>query len=218
MNKSITTLLLSGCILTLLSGCSIQSSTSNSSHAEAASNTDYHKNYQANPQVTDDRTLLNVGDEITDKLGYAKLKKANLKQKSFEIGDITLTIRDVKQVYLEPTYSMIDYFHVLTHEPTFDVVKSFVEITNNSDKTVHFSPVALLTSNTGQKWTWEQDIYLDDLSGTIEPSQTKRGNIGYILDEAHTSPTKYVLQTSDVFDEKENKIADSKKITLTLPE
>jgi hypothetical protein len=217
LNKSITTLLLSVCILTLLSGCSVQSSTSNT-HAEATKIPDYHKNYQENPQVTDDRTLLNVGDEINDKLGYAKLKKANLKQKSYEIGDITLTIRDVKQIYLEPTYSMIDYFHVLTHDPTFDVIKAFVEITNNSDKTVHFSPVALLTSNTGQKWTWEQDIFLDDLSGTIEPKQTKRGNIGYIIEEPHTSPTKYVLQTSDVFDEKENKIANSKKISLTLPD
>lgn len=218
MNKFIFTLLFSVCMLSFVAGCSTQSSTSYSSHAEAASKTDYHENYQANPQVTDDRTLVNVGDEITDNHGYAKLKKANFKQNSYEIGDITLTIRDVKQIYLEPTYSMIDYFHVLTHDETFDVIKAFVEITNNSDKTVHFSPVAILTSNTGQKWTWDQDIYLDDLSGTIKPKQTKKGNIGYIINDKHPSQEKYVLQTSDVFDEKQNKMADNTKISLTFPD
>lgn len=205
-------------MLSLVVGCSNQSSSSNNSHVEAASKTDYYKNYQANPQVTDDRTLVNDGEEITDDRGYAKLKKSNFKQNSYEIGDITLTIRDVKQIYLEPAYSMIDYFHVLTHDDTFDVVKAFVEVTNNSDQTVHFSPVALLSTNTGQKWTWEQDIYLDNLSGAIEPKQTKRGNIGYIINDVQLSPTRLVLQTSDVFDEKENKITDSKKISLTLPD
>lgn len=59
---------------------------------------------------------------------------------------------------------------------------------------------------------------LDDLSGTIEPKQTKRGNIGYIINDKHPSPEKYVLQTSDVFDEKQNKMADNTKISLTFPD
>lgn len=215
MKKSIYKLILSVCVLGIISGCSSQSATSNNSHAEAASNSDYLKKYQANPQVTDDRTLLKVGDDITDDRGYAKLKRHNFTQESYKIGEITLTIRDVKQIYLEPTYSMIDYFHTLTHDESFDTVKAFVEVTNNSDQTVHFSPMAILTSNTGQKWTWDQDIYLDNLTGKIKPHQTKRGNIGYIL-EHESNPSKFVLQTSDVFDEKEQKIANSKKINLSL--
>lgn len=215
MKKSLCSLFFSACILGFVSGCTFQSATSNNSQNEATNHKDYFKNYQANPQVTDDRTLLKVGDKITDDRGYAKLKNSNFTQKSYDIGEITLTIRDVKQIYLEPTYSMIDYFHTLTHDETFDIVKAFVEVTNNSNKTLHFSPVAILTADTGQKWTWDQDIYLDHLTGKIEPHQTKRGNIGYIL-KHNSNPVKFVLQTSDVFDKKEQKIANSQKITLTL--
>ncbi|MGR6897243.1 DUF4352 domain-containing protein [Rummeliibacillus sp. BSL5] len=216
MKKLLSMTLICLCFATLTAGCSFQSNSSTDTHVEAASNKDYLKTYQPNPQVTDDRTLLKTADDITDKRGYAKLESLNLAQKNYKLGDITLTIRDVKKIHLEPTYSMMDYFHVLTQDETFSVVKAFVEITNNSDKSLLFSPVGSLTANTGQKWTFEHDIYLDDLTGEIKPHETKKGNIGYILENG-SNPREFTLQTSDIFDKKEQKVAAGTKIILTLP-
>lgn len=194
--------------------------------------------YQPNPQVTDDRSLLEVGQSYEDDKGEATLKAIHNVNQTYKVGPIELTVKEMKHVHLRPSYGMIDYFHVLTHEEEFDFVKVFVEIKNTSSEKVHFAPVALLETNTGETFDWEKDIYLEELNGEIEGNAVKAGNIGFIMNAAgghaheeehdehaggsekdeHDNEAKNVewveITTSDVLDQNKNKISDSQKIKI----
>lgn len=195
--------------------------------------------YQPNPQVTDDRSLLKVGQSYQDGKGEATLKAIKNINKTVQIGPIEMTIKEMKQVHLRPDYSMIDYFHVLTHDEEFDFVKVFVEIKNTSSEKVNFAPIALLKTNAGETFDWEKDIYLEELNGEIEGNAVKRGNIGFIVNatDAHaheeddneasdgdshqeeqhdeTKNLEWIeIITSDVFNQNEKKISDSQKMKI----
>ncbi|WP_078409407.1 hypothetical protein [Priestia abyssalis] len=195
--------------------------------------------YQPNPQVTDDRSLLEVGQSYEDDKGEATLKAINNVNQTYKVGPIELTVKEMKLVHLRPSYGMIDYFHVLTHEEEFDFVKVFVEIKNTSSEKVNFAPVALLETNTGETFDWEKDIYLEELNGEIQGNAVKTGNIGFIVNatdghahkeqhdehaggdsekDEHDNEAKNVkwieITTSDVFDQTENKISESQKIKI----
>lgn len=118
-----------------------------------------------------------------------------------------LTLAESKILQLEPDYSLIDFFHSYTHDQKFEVVKMFVEITNTSDEPVHFGPVALLETANGETKLWEDDIYLEELNGELAAGETKRGNIGFIVEDG--SFDSVTITTSDVFDSQDNKITEA---------
>ncbi|MGG1369158.1 hypothetical protein ABE322_25745 [Priestia megaterium] len=187
--------------------------------------TDISDEYQPNSQVTDDRSLLKVGQSYTDDKGEATLKVIKKINKTYKVGSIELTVREAKLIHLRPDYSMIDYFHVLTHDEEFDFVKVSVEIKNKSSEKVSFAPIALLKTNTGETFDWQKDIYLEELNGEIEGNATKFGNLGFIVNatgnHAHKEEHKEArdikwieITTSDVFDKNEKKISEAQKIKI----
>ncbi|WP_421535991.1 hypothetical protein [Priestia sp. D3YE.R1] len=186
--------------------------------------------YQPNSQVTDDHSLQKVGQTYADEKGEATLKAIKPLNKTYKLGEIELTVKEMKLIHLRPDYSMIDYFHVLTHDEEFDFVKVFVEIKNKSSEKVNFAPIALLKTNTGETFDWQKDIYLEELNGEIEGNGTKFGNIGFIVnatgghahkeghnesDHKEAKDIKWVeITTSDVFDKNEKKISEAQKIKI----
>ncbi|WP_017380600.1 hypothetical protein [Paenisporosarcina sp. TG-14] len=198
-------------LLTLvISGCS---NNTVASVKEKPANIDYLNDYNSNPQVPDDRTLLEVDQTVSDEKGEATLKAINQVNKTYEDGPIKLTVKDMKIIHLRPDYSLIDYFHVLTQEEDFNFVKVFVEIENKYPEKVNFAPIALIETSTGEKFNWESDIYLEDLNGEIEGNETKKGNIGFIV-ESSNDLEWIEITTSDVFDKDEEKIIESQKIKI----
>jgi hypothetical protein len=196
----------------LLVACSSNESSTEAPVKEQI-DTEYVKDYSSNPQVTDDRTLLEVGQSFSDEKGEATLKAMNQVNKTYEVGPIKLSMKDAKVIHLRPDYSLIDYFHMLTHEEEFDFVKVFVEIENTSTEKVNFAPIAVIETSSGEKFDWGKDIYLEELNGEIEGETIKKGNLGFIID-----PSKDLewieITTSDVFDKDEKKINDSQKIKI----
>lgn len=171
--------------------------------------------YISNPQVTDDRDLQKSGDYYADEKGEATLKKMKVVNKTYNVGPIQLTVKDVRVIHLVPDYSLIDYFHALTHEEQFDFIKVFVEIKNTSSQKVNFAPVALFESSTGEKFDWEKDIYLENLHGEIEGNGKKQGNLGFILKEPNGEDVQWVkMITSDVVDPNKKIISKAKEIRL----
>lgn len=198
-------------LLTLvISGCS---NNTVASVNEKPANIDYLNDYYSNPQVPDDRTLLEVDQTVSDEKGEATLKAINQVNKTYSDGPIKLTVKDMKMIHLRPDYSLIDYFHVLTQEEEFDFVKVFIEIENKYPEKVKFAPIALIETSTGEKLSWENDIYLEDLNGELEGNETKKGNIGFIV-ESSDDLEWIEITTSDVFDKDGEKIIESKKIKI----
>ncbi|MBM7699264.1 DUF4352 domain-containing protein [Kurthia huakuii] len=172
--------------------------------------TDYAVDYQVNAQIPDDRTLLQSGDTIQAEKGFMTLQQANFKPQTIDVGDIRITIHDVKTIALEPDYSMVDYFHQLTSDTTFDIVKAFVTVENTAQHVRYFSPVATLQAASGTQ-TFERDIYLDALNGKLAPGEKKQGNIGYII---HDGDTSWTVTTSAVFDAHEKELTTPATYTL----
>ncbi|WP_421380701.1 hypothetical protein ACOJQI_18365 [Bacillus salacetis] len=212
MKKLVLIFLLIG---TVLYGCSDNSSPASSGEKEVKAASGYDSDYAPNPQVPDDRTLLKKADSHLDEKGEVTLINGSFPGDVHELGPIKLTVHDTKLIHLVPDYSLIDYFHVLTHEEEFDFLKLFVEIENASDSSVNFAPIALLETNTGEKIDWEKDIYLEELNGELKGGDKKKGNLGFILEDAENLDW-IEITTSDVFDEKANKIQESKKIRIEL--
>jgi len=197
-------------LLLVISGCS----NINAAPAkENPANLDYLNDYDSNPQVTDDRSLLEVGQSVSDEKGEATLKAINQVNQTYEEGPIKLTVKDMKIIHLRPDYSLIDYFHVLTQQEEFDFVKVFIEIENTYTEKMNFGPIALIETNTGEKLDWEKDIYLEELNGEIAGHEIKKGNVGFIL-KSNEDLEWIEITTSDVFNKDEEKIIDSQKIKI----
>jgi hypothetical protein len=199
-------------------------------------NQDVYDQYQPNPQVTDDNSLKEVGDTYADGKGEATLKAYKDVNQTYKVGPIELTVKEMKLIHLRPDYSMIDYFHVLTHDEEFDFVKVFVEIKNTSAEDVNFAPIALMKTSSGETIDWEKDMYLEELNGTLKGNSTKFGNLGFIINasdsESHGHSDEedgnkkehqheeeeliewIELTTSDVFDQEQKKISESQKIRI----
>ncbi|MGI2328359.1 DUF4352 domain-containing protein [Planococcus sp. YIM B11945] len=192
----------------LLAGCSAQSESSASAQTiKAADVPDYYEEYTKNPQVADDRWIQEPGQTMRDNKGEAKLKAFAPVGETYTIGSIELTVREAKIFQYKPEYSLIDFYHSYTHDMEFDVAKLFVEIKNTSDEPLYFAPLALLETSGGETKLWEDDIYLEELNGEIAPGKTKKGNIGYIVENADIDSLS--ITTSDVFDEKDQKQAEA---------
>ncbi|MCY8061153.1 DUF4352 domain-containing protein [Bacillus spizizenii] len=221
----------------VLAGCSSNANTEKQSaggeQAKAtpqstSSQKDSIDEYQPNSQVTDDRSLLKVGQTFSDDKGKAVLKDIKQVNQTYKIGDVELTVKEMKLIHLRPDYSMIDYFHVLTHDEEFDFVKVFVDIKNTSSKKVNVAPIALMKTNTGETFDWNKDIYLEELNGELEGGAEKSGNLGFIVNassgHAHDEDAdnkkkekeikRIEITTSDVFDHNHKKISDAQKIKI----
>ncbi|MCY8169213.1 membrane lipoprotein lipid attachment site-containing protein [Bacillus spizizenii] len=221
----------------VLAGCSSNANTEKQSaggeQAKAtpqstSSQKDSIDEYQPNSQVTDDRSLLKVGQTFSDDKGKAVLKDIKQVNQTYKIGDVELTVKEMKLIHLRPDYSMIDYFHVLTHDEEFDFVKVFVDIKNTSSKKVNVAPIALMKTNTGETFDWNKDIYLEELNGEFEGGAEKSGNLGFIVNassgHAHDEDAdnkkkekeikRIEITTSDVFDHNHKKISDAQKIKI----
>lgn len=170
--------------------------------------------YVSNPQVTDDRSLMNVGEAFSDEKGEAELKAYKKVDEEIEIGPITMMVKEVKVLNYRPDYSLIDFFHTYTHDEVFDFVKVFVEIENKSNDTLNFAPTALLETDKGEKKTWEDDIYLEELNGKIGPGGKKAGNLGFIIEKSDLKSIS--ITTSKVFDENEKELSNEKVIEVSF--
>ncbi|GEK34155.1 hypothetical protein [Kurthia sibirica] len=195
-----------------LAGCSESNAVKKETPTTALA-VNYDADYVDNPQLTSDRTLHKVDEEARSELGLTRIVQAVETQQVQQIGPMKVTFHNLKQLYVEPAYSMIDYFHVLTERENFDLIKTFVTIENTGNKKVHFSPISeAFTSD--QKWNWQQEVYLDNLNADYEPGDIKTGNIGFVLDEK-SRPTALTIRTSDVFDATKSSIAQGQSLSLS---
>lgn len=179
---------------------------------EAAAIPTYFDGYVLSPQVTDDRSLQKAGQSFRDLRGEIELKAIKTEIPANVVGGIELTVYEAKLLHFKPEYSMIDFFHSYTHETEFGMVKFFVEITNTTEEVLKFAPVAVVETNAGEMKTWEEDIYLEELNGEIQPGETKKGNIGFILEKPSNEPLKFM--TSDVYSVSDKKLADAQLIEI----
>ncbi|WP_409300635.1 DUF4352 domain-containing protein [Peribacillus sp. SCS-155] len=171
--------------------------------------------YVPNPQVTDDIKLVKVGETVTDAKGELTLKAYKQVNRTLKVGPIDMLVKDIKVVHFKPAYSMIDFFHGYTHDEEFDFVKVSMEVKNTSSDTMKYTPIAALKMNNGEHKTWEDDIYLEELTGEIAAGEVKKGNMGFILEK--TDHTKWVeLLTSDAVDttHKIKQTAEHLKVTF----
>lgn len=177
----------------------------------------YADDYTENPQMTSDVDLVKKEETQVSAKGNIQLLEASFEQQKTTVEPMKITISDTKILQVEPDVSMLDYFHVLTTNEEFNIIKAFISIENTSDQVVYFNPSAQAKTDTGEHWTWQEDVYLDGLEGAYEPGQKKQGNIGFILTKKKT-PSRLILQPTDVFNTEKEKITTGKEITLPLNE
>jgi hypothetical protein len=195
----------------LLAGCSEKEEISTVLAAEETNEVPaYYKDYVASPQVTADELLQKAGQTIRDDKGELVLNGAKMDSQTHQVGPMEIIVWEAKSLHYKPAHSLIDFYHSYTHDPEFDLVKFFVEIKNTSDQPLHFAPVALLETSTGEKKLWEDDIYLEELNGEIAAGETKSGNIGFLVEEADFD--FLTITTSDVFAGGTEKIAEAKTL------
>ncbi|MFA1713979.1 DUF4352 domain-containing protein [Peribacillus frigoritolerans] len=164
--------------------------------------------YVPNPQLPDDINLNQIGQNVSDAKGELTLKAYKKVNETLNVGPIEVKFKEMKVMHATPDYSMIDFFHGYTHDEDFDIVKVNVEIINNSDKKMKFSPVAFLETDRGEHLTWEDEIYLEELTGEIEGNGSKSGNIGFILKDGNIQGIS--VMTSDAVDDEGKVLAKGK--------
>ncbi|MED4697418.1 DUF4352 domain-containing protein [Peribacillus frigoritolerans] len=164
--------------------------------------------YVPNPQLPDDINLNQIGQNVSDAKGELTLKAYKKVNETLNVGPIEVNIKELKVMHATPDYSMIDFFHGYTHDEDFDIVKVNVEIKNNSDKKIKFSPVAFLETDRGEHLTWEDEIYLEELTGEIEGNGSKSGNIGFILNDGNIKGIS--VMSSDAVDDEGKVLAKGK--------
>ncbi|MCI2256270.1 DUF4352 domain-containing protein [Domibacillus sp. PGB-M46] len=213
-----------GLVLMLLAGCSAgaetedaaskeQAETKTADQTETADLATNEDVYVPSAQITDDINLVKVGETVTDAKGELTLEAYKKVNKTVQVGSVEMLIKDVKVVHFVPDYSMIDFFHGYTHDEEFDFVKVSVEVSNTSNETVQFTPVAFIQTSKGEHKTWEDDIYLEELTGDLEGNNIKKGNMGFILEDGNDITSVDIL-TSDAVHGNGDVIEKAKKITV----
>ncbi|MBT2615451.1 MULTISPECIES: DUF4352 domain-containing protein [unclassified Bacillus (in: firmicutes)] len=170
--------------------------------------------YVPNPQLPDDINLNQIGQNVSDAKGELTLKAYKKVNETLNVGPIEVEVKEMKVMHATPDYSMIDFFHGYTHDEDFDIVKVNVEIKNNSDKKIKFSPVAFLETDRGEHLTWEDEIYLEELTGEIEGNGSKSGNIGFILNDGNIKGIS--VMSSDAVDDEGKVLAKGKSAEFTF--
>lgn len=168
------------------------------------------------PQAPDDSSLTEVGETYQDADGSITLKASADFNEKTTIGDIELTVSDVKVMSYAPSPDLIDFFHGYSNDETkFNYVKIRVQIKNTSDQLVNFAPVSILETSNGEKKGFDDDFYLENLYGNYEPGEERIGQLGFVLNTTEPEQLNAItIQTSDVFDEKEETITSGESITV----
>lgn len=171
--------------------------------------------YVPNPQITDDKELVTVGETVIDRKGELHLKSYQQVNKEINVGPVKMLIKDIKVMHFVPDYSMIDFFHGYTHDEEFDFVKLGIELKNTSNEVIKFTPIAALKMNNGEHKTWEDDIYLEELTGSLVGTDVKIGNMGFILENTEDLKTLSLL-TSDAVDKNHEVSEKGKHLTINF--
>lgn len=199
----------------LLTGCSGKEAAESAVAAESLQEPPaYYEDYVENPQVTADQTLQKTGQMVVDDKGELTLDAVNLDSKTYEVGDIKLTVWEAKNFHYKPSYGLVDFYRSYTHETEFNVAKLFVEIENTSDKPLHFAPVALLETSEGETKLWEDDVYLEELNGEISAGETKKGSLGFIVENPDFD--SMVITTSELFDGNGGNVSPAQQIQVNF--
>ncbi|QFT87254.1 hypothetical protein FIU87_01130 [Bacillus sp. THAF10] len=210
----------------LLSGCSIENTAKEQNAQETVSASEHStkgestkpspKTFLDSPQAPDDLTLKKVGETLEDEDGIITLKQYAEPNETKQLGDITMTIAEVKVMNYRPSPDLVDYFHGLTHEEVeFPYVRVNVKLKNNSDEPLHFAPVAKLSTDQGESVTWEDDFYLEELNGEIKPGEEKVGSLGLIIDESNPEELKNLkIQTSEVINGEKKKVEEAQEFSI----
>ncbi|KZE37138.1 hypothetical protein AV656_11180 [Bhargavaea cecembensis] len=214
----LTTLMLTGCSWEMVETERIQ----NVHKAEAATLPateyvpPYYKGYPLNPQVTDDRLLLQPGGTVLDERGEAELLRIGNRDKRITAGPAQVTVREAKLFHYYPDSSFTDFYHLYTEETDFPVAKLFVEVTNTGNVPIQFEPVAVLETDTGESKLWKDDIYLENLAGNLGPGETKKGSVGFILED--DAADRLIIRTSEVFDGNGKTLSGGSEVEVLLDE
>ncbi|KGX88672.1 hypothetical protein N781_09745 [Pontibacillus halophilus JSM 076056 = DSM 19796] len=170
-----------------------------------------------NPQAPDTSSLTEVGDYHKDEDGSATLEARSTYNETTQIGDVELTISDVKVLNYSPSMDLIDFFHPYSdNETNFNYVKLHVTVENTSDEPVDFAPVSVLETNAGEKKDFEGDFYLEELYGVYEGNEERSGQMGFVLNDTEIEKLSTItVRTSDVFDE--DKTSQAKAKTIEIP-
>ncbi|WP_214769345.1 DUF4352 domain-containing protein [Exiguobacterium sp. s133] len=210
-------LLLSITLGTILAGCSDSSADQQAVPAPPVTHTSVALEktdvYVPNPQLPDERMLTKRNQTVRDDKGELTLQQIQSVKQTHSIGPIDMTIEEVKVIQTRPSYAMIDFFHGFTHEEAFDMVKIRVTVTNTSKQPVTFNPVAHVKINQSTEKTIDDDLYLEALAGTYEPSEQRSGNLGFITERP---VEKLEFLTSDVLDAQQQVIKKGQPFTVTL--
>ncbi|MDP4549521.1 hypothetical protein Q9251_01340 [Alkalihalobacillus macyae] len=167
------------------------------------------------PQAPDDSSLTKVGKTVEDQDGMITLKAISEYDETTSIGDVELTISDVKVMDYAPSPDLVDFFHGYSdNETQFNYVKLRVNVKNTSDQTVNFAPVSLLETG-NEKKGFEDDFYLENLYGDFAPGEEKAGQLGFVLNDTDVEKLESItVNTSDVFDENKESVTEAKSITI----
>ncbi len=183
---------------------------------ETKSEQNEHKGLIDSPQAPDDSSLTEVGQSFQDLDGSITLQAVSDDNEKTEIGDIALTVSDVKVMKYEPSPDLVDFFHgYSTDEEKFSYVKIRVNVKNTSDEAVNFAPVSVLETSEGEKKGFDDDFYLENLYGDYAPGEERTGQLGFVLNETDIKKLESMtIHTSDVFDENKETLSKSKTITI----
>ncbi|MCA0173907.1 DUF4352 domain-containing protein [Bacillus sp. RAR_GA_16] len=168
------------------------------------------------PQAPDDSSLTKVGQSYQDADGSITLKAKSDTNEKTPIGDIALTVSDVKVMSYSPSPDLIDFFHGYSNdETTFNYVKIRVNVKNTSDQAVNFAPVSALKTSDGEKKGFDDDFYLENLYGDYEPGEERIGQLGFVLNTTDLKNLESMtIHTSDVFDPTGETLTKGKSITV----
>ncbi|WP_166000496.1 DUF4352 domain-containing protein [Bacillus sp. Cs-700] len=183
---------------------------------ETSTDQNDHKGLIDSPQAPDDSSLTEVGQTYQDADGSITLKASSDFNEKTTIGDVELTVSDVKVMAYAPSPDLIDFFHSYSNDETkFNYVKIRVHVKNTSDQTVNFAPVSTLETSDGEKKGFDDDFYLENLYGDYAPGEEKIGQLGFVLNTTELEQLDALtIQTSDVFDDKEETITKGQSIIV----
>ncbi|WP_221568432.1 DUF4352 domain-containing protein [Alkalihalobacillus sp. TS-13] len=140
--------------------------------------------YIESPQAVDDRDLTEVGKPHRDEDGKVKLLAISTSGEQISVGPFKVTLEEAKLMNYSPSPDLIDFFHGFTSkESNFNYVKLKIKVENTSDETLNFSPVSVLETNEGEKKSYEDDFYLEELYGDFESGEKRFGQMGFILEK-----------------------------------
>ena len=169
------------------------------------------------PQAPDDSELTDIGTTYSDEDGKLKLHAYTEEEQQIKVGPMKLTVKEANFMNYKPSPDLIDFFHGFTHEETdFNYVKLRVIVENTSDNDVNFAPVSHLETNNGEKKSFVDDFYLEELHGDYTPGEVRKGQLGFILEKAKAEKLKEItFQTSDAFRGEES-VEKGKEYTISF--